>query len=502
MAKVIMVQGTMSNAGKSWVVAGLCRIFRQDGYHVAPFKSQNMALNSFITKEGLEMGRAQVMQCEAAGIEPSVQMNPILLKPTNEIGSQVILNGEVIGNFSAKEYFQKKKDFLPEIKKAYDVLAEKYDIIVIEGAGSPAEINLKKDDIVNMGMAELADAPVILIGDIDRGGVFAQLVGTMMLLEKKEQNRIKGFVINKFRGDVTLLQSGITMLEEKYQKKVLGVIPYLSIDIEDEDSLSQRFEKKEKRGLLDIAVIHFPHISNFTDFNRLEAIEGICLRYVKKTSELKWPDMIILPGTKNTIEDLLFIRQEGLESAIKKLSQKGVIVFGICGGYQMMGNLLSDPYGIEKKGTIRGMQLLPIKTIFEKEKTRTRVKGRFLTVFGDLKELSEKIFWGYEIHMGKTEIEKGQPFTQIVKENKDDQIDGVQNQNCYGTYVHGIFDAEETVQALIKALCQKKNIDCTDILKNTVNWQAYKQKQYDLLADTIRSSLDMQEIYKILEGDR
>ena len=248
MAKVIMVQGTMSNAGKSWVVAGLCRIFRQDGYHVAPFKSQNMALNSFITKEGLEMGRAQVMQCEAAGIEPSVQMNPILLKPTNEIGSQVILNGEVIGNFSAKEYFQKKKDFLPEIKKAYDVLAEKYDIIVIEGAGSPAEINLKKDDIVNMGMAELADAPVILIGDIDRGGVFAQLVGTMMLLEKKEQNRIKGFVINKFRGDVTLLQSGITMLEEKCQKKVLGVIPYLSIDIEDEDSLSQRFEKKEKRG--------------------------------------------------------------------------------------------------------------------------------------------------------------------------------------------------------------------------------------------------------------
>ncbi len=497
MANVIMIQGTMSNVGKSLLVAGLCRIFKQDGYKTAPFKSQNMALNSFITNQGLEMGRAQVMQCEAAGIEPAVQMNPILLKPTNETGSQVILNGEVLGTFSAKEYFNMKKSLLPEVKKAYDTLAKTYDIIVIEGAGSPAEINLKKDDIVNMGMAQLADAPVLLAGDIDRGGVFAQLIGTVMLLEKQEQQRIKGLIINKFRGDMALLKPGIAMLEEKCKKKVLGVVPYLSVDIEDEDSLCQRLEQKQKKGILDIAVIHFPHISNFTDFNRLEAIEGVSLRYVKKAWELKQPDMIILPGTKNTIEDLLFIRQEGLESAVKKLVQKGVIVFGICGGYQMMGKELCDPYGIEKKATIRGMELFDMKTTFEKQKTTTRVKGMFLNVLGDLKELSQKKFEGYEIHMGKTEGHRQSPFVKIAQSS---QLDGAQNGNCYGTYVHGIFDEEETAKALINALCQKKKIDSNILLKNTVNWQSYKQKQYDLLADAIRNSLDMEQIYNILKG--
>ncbi len=501
MSKVIMIQGTMSNVGKSLIVAGLCRILKQDGYSVAPFKSQNMALNSFITKEGLEMGRAQVMQCESAGIEPSVLMNPILLKPTNETGSQVILNGKAIGNYNAKEYFKKRKEFLPEIQKAYEILQKQYDVIVIEGAGSPAEINLKQNDIVNMGIAELFNAPVLLVGDIDRGGVFAQLVGTIMLLEQKEQNRIKGFIINKFRGDVTLLQSGIDFLEQKCCKKVLGVVPYMTVDIEEEDSLTERFEQKKQNAMINIAVIHLPHISNFTDFNRLEAIQGVCVYYVKKAEQLEKADMIVLPGTKNTIEDLLYIRQQGLESAVKKLAAKGTIVFGICGGYQMMGEIIVDEYGAEKKGSIKGMGLLPIRTNFQKHKTMTRVEGKFLNISGDLKALSGKHFCGYEIHMGETQIKEENCICEIIQNNKTIQKDGAVNQNCYGSYVHGIFDEQQTAKALLKALCDKKGIESEQLLQNTVNWQQYKQKQYDILAETIRNSLDMKAFYNILNGD-
>ena len=312
MAKAIMVQGTMSNAGKSLLAAGLCRIFKQDGYRVAPFKSQNMALNSFITEEGLEMGRAQVMQAEAAGIKPSVLMNPILLKPTNDVGSQVIVNGEVLGTMSARDYFKYKKKLVPDIMKAYDKLASENDIIVIEGAGSPAEINLKTEDIVNMGMAKMAKAPVLLVGDIDRGGVFAQLIGTVELLEEDEREMVKGLIINKFRGDKTILDPGVQMLEERSHIPVVGVAPYLDIQVEDEDSLTERFDRKQEVDLIDIAVIRVPRISNFTDFNPLESIPGVSLRYVQHVSELKNPDMIILPGTKNTMEDLLWMRANGL----------------------------------------------------------------------------------------------------------------------------------------------------------------------------------------------
>ena len=292
MAKAIMIQGTMSNAGKSLLAAGLCRIFKQDGYRVAPFKSQNMALNSFITEEGLEMGRAQVMQAEAAGIRPSVLMNPILLKPTNDVGSQVIVNGEVLGNMSARDYFAYKKKLIPDIMKAYDTLAAENDIIVIEGAGSPAEINLKQDDIVNMGMAKLAKAPVLLVGDIDRGGVFAQLIGTVMLLEDEEKEMVKGLIINKFRGDKTILDPGVEMLEERSGIPVVGVAPYLQIEVEDEDSLTERFDSQQEVGQIDIAVIRVPRISNFTDFNPFENIPGVSLRYVKHIHELKHPDMV------------------------------------------------------------------------------------------------------------------------------------------------------------------------------------------------------------------
>ena len=322
MAKAIMVQGTMSNAGKSLLAAGLCRIFKQDGYKVAPFKSQNMALNSFITEEGLEMGRAQVMQAEAAGIAPSVLMNPILLKPTNDVGSQVIVNGEVLGTMSARDYFRYKKKLIPDIMKAYETLAEENDIIVIEGAGSPAEINLKEEDIVNMGMAKMAKAPVLLVGDIDRGGVFAQLIGTVQLLEEEERDMVKGLIINKFRGDKTILDPGVKMLEEKSGIPVVGVAPYMQIQVEDEDSLTERFDKNQEIGQIDIAVIRTPRISNFTDFNPFESIPGVSLRYVKTPGELKSPDLILLPGTKNTMGDLKWLRESGMEAAILKESSR------------------------------------------------------------------------------------------------------------------------------------------------------------------------------------
>ena len=364
MAKAIMIQGTMSNAGKSLLAAGLCRIFKQDGYRVAPFKSQNMALNSFITEEGLEMGRAQVMQAEAAGIKPSVLMNPILLKPTNDVGSQVIVNGEVLGNMSARDYFAYKKKLIPDIMKAYDTLAAENDIIVIEGAGSPAEINLKQDDIVNMGMAKLAKAPVLLVGDIDRGGVFAQLIGTVMLLEDDEKEMVKGLIINKFRGDKTILDPGVEMLEERSGIPVVGVAPYLQIEVEDEDSLTERFDSQQEVGQIDIAVIRVPRISNFTDFNPFENIPGVSLRYVKHIHELKHPDMVILPGTKNTMGDLQWMRESGMEAAVLKLAAAGTVIFGVCGGYQMLGEILSDPDGVEAGGTMKGMGLLPMDTVF------------------------------------------------------------------------------------------------------------------------------------------
>ena len=318
MAKCIMVQGTTSNAGKSFLCAALCRIFRQDGLRAAPFKSQNMALNSFITREGLEMGRAQVMQAEAAGIEPSVRMNPILLKPVSDVGSQLIVNGVPRGNWKARDYFAYKRELIPEILEAYESLAREYDVIVIEGAGSPAEINLKDGDIVNMGLAAMVDAPVLLCGDIDRGGVFASLYGTAALLEPEERARLKGFVINKFRGDVEILRPGLSMLEERTGIPVAGVVPMVNVDLDDEDSLSQRLGNGGGVGLIDLAVIRLPKLSNFTDFNPLERIPEVSLRYVSSPAQLREPDLILLPGTKNTLDDLRWLRASGLESAIRK----------------------------------------------------------------------------------------------------------------------------------------------------------------------------------------
>ena len=511
MAKSIMIQGTMSNVGKSALAAGLCRVLKQDGYKVAPFKSQNMALNSFITKEGLEMGRAQVMQAEAAGIEPEAIMNPILLKPTNDTGSQVIINGKPIGVMAAREYYRHKKEYIPAIMDAYHELEKKYDIIVIEGAGSPAEINLKKDDIVNMGMAKLADAPVLLVGDIDRGGVFAQIAGTVMLLDEDEKERIKGTIINKFRGDVSILEPGLRMLEEKTDIPVTGVVPYFYLDLDEEDSLTERFQKKEKPGLIDLAVIRFPRISNFTDLAPLEALEEVSVRYVSSPAEFGNPDAVILPGTKNTISDLLWMRQNGLEARILKHSAQNKLVFGICGGYQMLGMEISDPTGEEYGGTVQGMGLLDTKTVFRPEKHRTRVHGTFGEMKGILKEMEGLPFEGYEIHMGKTELLEGCPMNQIhdTVKKKDRQIpdmepenrienstDGISHGNVYGTYIHGIFDKEKIVSEIVKSLAEKKGLSMEEV--EGVDLKAFKESQYDLLADTLRKHLDMKAIYQIM----
>ena len=484
-ARCIMVQGTMSGAGKSLLCAALCRIFAQDGYRVAPFKSQNMALNSFVTRDGLEMGRAQVVQAQAAGIEPDVRMNPILLKPSSDVGSQVIVNGEVRGQMPAAAYFKMKKSLIPDILAAYNSLAEDVDIIVIEGAGSPAEINLKADDIVNMGLARLVDAPVLLAGDIDRGGVFAQLYGTVALLEPDERARIKGLIINKFRGDVEILRPGLAMLEEKTHLPVLGVVPYLKVDIEDEDSLSERLDADKAVKPLDLAIVRLPHISNFTDFMPLEQHPLLGVRYVQNARTLGTPDLILLPGTKNTIDDLLWLRQCGLETALLKLAAKGTPVLGVCGGYQMLGQQLDDPTGSEsgRPQTLRGLGLLPTRTVFSEQKRRAQVKATVAAAPFAGAELE-----GYEIHTGVTEAE-GEPFAHYPDGGREGCVQG----NVFGTYLHGLFDTGTLTEALAGWLCRRKGIDPSDAA--LIPMEEYRRQQFDILADGVRGALDMDAVY-------
>lgn len=497
MAKAIMVQGTASNAGKSLIAAALCRIFKQDGYRVAPFKSQNMALNSFITADGLEMGRAQVVQAEAAGISPDVRMNPILLKPTSDVGSQVILNGIATGNRTAREYWGDKKALIPVVQQAYESLAAEYDIIVIEGAGSPAEINLKADDIVNMGMAKLANAPVLLVGDIDRGGVFASLYGTVKLMEPDEQERIRALVINKFRGDVEILRPGLDMLEELTGKPVAGVVPYAKLDIDDEDSLSERLEHTGGPALLDFAVIRLPRLSNFTDFAALSRIPGVGVRYVDSPKQLEGADLILLPGTKNTMGDLKWLRESGMEAQILKLHAAGTVVFGVCGGYQMMGQRISDPENSEGGGAMRGMELLPTETVFRADKTTVQARGRIGNIEGVLSALSGTETTGYEIHMGDTKLLSGAKPLQLLWRGDKQLEDGCQAANAYGTYLHGVFDDAAVASHLIKALAAHKGVTLDT---EACDAARYKEEQYDKLAAIVRNALDMELVYRILEG--
>ena len=513
-ARCIMVQGTMSDSGKSVLCAALCRIFKQDGYKTAPFKSQNMALNSYITGDGLEMGRAQVMQAEAAGAEPDARMNPVLLKPSSDTGSQLIVLGEVRGQMDAMEYHRFKPNLIPEVMNAFNTLREENDIIVIEGAGSPAEINLADNDIVNMGFARMADAPVILVGDIDRGGVFAQLYGTVELIDPDDKARIKGLVINKFRGDGEILKTGLEMLEEKTGIPVLGVIPMMDVDLDDEDSLAPRLRRKSGESPLDIAVIRLPRLSNFTDFNALDQLSFSAVRYVESADELGNPDMIIIPGTKSTTADLLWMRQNGIESEILKFASRGGVVLGVCGGYQMLGETLDDPDGNEGEVPhLKGMGLLPTHTRFTADKSRTRVRGR-VTWGGGSEDDREKPagdetgdagdcgyrldgieIEGYEIHMGVTRVE-GEAFC-ILDNGK---TDGCHRGNVMGTYLHGLFDTGELAEGIIGWLCSRKGIDPGKL--HVIPRDEYVQQQYDKLADYVRKSLDVKAVYDIIGEEK
>lgn len=495
-AKPIMIQGTMSNVGKSLITTALCRIFLQDGHSVAPFKSQNMALNSYITPDGFEIGRAQAAQAEAAGLEADVRMNPILLKPTKDNFSQVVLNGEVYGNIKATDYFKSKKDFIPHILKAYESLAAENDIIVIEGAGSPAEINLNDNDIVNMGLAEMLFAPVILAADIDRGGVFATLYGTVSLLENYKKY-FKGAIINKFRGDLSLLSPAFESFERLIQMPILGVIPHIEIDIDDEDSLSCTFgEVVPKKSDIDIAVIRLPHISNFTDFKAFSVIEGVSVRYISKADNAVFPDILIIPGTKNTISDLGWLKKTNLDKLIINFAATGKPLIGICGGYQMMCKKISDPLNMEGGGTVSGLGLLDAETIFEHNKVRTRITGSFNEIEGYFSCLNGLNFKGYEIHMGKTF--SIYPPASILRDEKGlIKNDGVAFNNILGTYTHGIFDEANIAEALINMECERKGIEKKKSPYG--NYNVYKEEQYDKLAEITRNVLNINKIYEIIE---
>ncbi|MBD2779855.1 cobyric acid synthase [Xenorhabdus szentirmaii] len=504
----LMIQGTASDVGKSVLVAGFCRLFSQDGYRCSPFKSQNMALNSGITADGKEMGRAQIVQAEAAGIAPDVRMNPVLLKPTSDCKAQVIFMGEVMCSMNAVEYHEYKPQLLRQILDAYNGLAAGTDIMVLEGAGSPAEINLRDRDIVNMGMAELVDAPVILVADIDRGGAFASIYGTLALLAPEERARIKGVIINKFRGDLSLLKSGINQIEALTQVPVLGVLPWLDLDLEDEDSVALQVGKYGQPGPiqktgnhLNIAVIQYPHISNFTDFKALAAQQDVCLRYISEPSGLQDADLIILPGSKNTLSDLAWLKIQGIDQAIIRAHQKAIPIIGICGGYQMLGKQIVDT--VESGLTqMTGLGLLDIETQFFNKKQTAQVRGIVMPALSGVLHLcSEQPIAGYEIHMGLTQLGVlATPFAKMHLRNGEEKIwfDGAVSQDgsVMGSYLHGLFDQDLFARSLLNQLHMHKG---NPPLKNiTFNYVQHKEKQFNILADSMRENLDIGRIYQLM----
>ena len=496
--KVIMLQGTGSSVGKSMLCAALCRIFRQDGLKVAPFKSQNMALNSFATKEGLEMGRAQVVQAQAAGVEPSADMNPILLKPTSDRKSQVICLGRPIGNMTAVEYHHYKPKLRELVKQTYDRLEAQHDVVVIEGAGSPAEINLKEGDLVNMWMAEAADAPVLLVGDIDRGGVFASLYGTVMLLEPQERARIRGLVVNKFRGDVAILEPGLRMIEEKVGIPVVGVIPWTDADIEDEDSVSERLTAMSGHGEIQVVVARLKHISNFTDFQALSLHPGVTLSYARRPRDFENADIIILPGTKNTIDDLIDLKNRDMIAPILRHARAGKLLVGVCGGYQMLGMLLKDPHGVESAAPeVAGLGLLDMAVTFEPEKRTVQARGTVTGAVDWLKDLEGTKIEGYEIHSGVNAFGADTRFWLGP--------DGACNAagNVLGTYLHGLFDDGALADALVRRARTLKGLPGESLSpeQTAVNMRAYREAQFDKLAGVVRENLDMEKVYRILKGE-
>ncbi len=499
MAKKIMFQGTGSTVGKSLLVAALCRILNDEGYKVAPFKSQNMALNSFITKDGKEMGRAQVVQAEAARVEPDVSMNPILLKPTSYVGSQIILNGQVYKNMKASEYFTQKDFLIPHIQRAYNELNQNYDVIVIEGAGSPAEINLRSRDIVNMGLAEIVDTDVILIGDVDKGGVFASIYGTYMLLSESEQKRIKGFVINKFRGDVSLLIPGVKMLEEKIGIPCVGVVPFIeNLKIDDEDSVSERlFQRTDKP--IKVGVVRLPYMSNFSDFTVFDMESDVSLEYVTAEEEIEACDLLIIPGSKNTIFDMKYLIKNKINQSIYRFHKMGKPIVGICGGFQILGNSISDPEGVESVDqTVNGLGLLNVETVMAAEKTTVQSEAILINDYYHAGTKDMKV-GGYEIHMGQT-TPLGDEIQSFALNSKG-QIDGCIDASgkVMGTYFHGIFDNDNFRKAVLDKIRAEKGLENGGA---DVSFEALKDREYDRLASHVKEHVDMTLINQFLNESR
>jgi adenosylcobyric acid synthase len=497
-ARAIMVLGTSSHVGKSLLTAALCRIFAQQGYSVAPFKSQNMSLNSAATIEGLEIGRAQALQAEAAGIAPSVHMNPVLIKPSGDCSSQVMVRGKIWGQISAADYHQRRvEELMPIVRESYQTLASAYQVVVLEGAGSPAEINLKQHDIANMRMAEMADAKCLLVGDIDRGGVFASLLGTVELLDPPERERIRGFCINKFRGDLSLLEPGLRMMEERLGKPCLGVVPYLpALALEEEDSVGlpaiarggwPTREPAPDRSLR-IAVVALPSFSNFTDFDSLRAEPSVELLFCRAPELLANADIVILPGSKQTMGDLEWMRAHKIDQAVQHHS--GLVV-GICGGMQMLGQEIADPSGIEQQGRMVGLGLLPIRTIMQDRKVTRLGTGAIEGNSLFHHPLVEKQIAGYEIHVGKTSyLDEAEPFATLASGEPDGCVNA--DRRIFGTYLHGIFDEDSFRHQFVTAARAFHHLGSPSALNP---WKLQRQESLDRLARQVSESLDMQRIF-------
>lgn len=503
LARTIMVQGTGSHVGKSVLVAALCRIFRQDGYSVAPFKAQNMALNSFVTRDGGEMGRSQVVQAQAAGTEPDVDMNPVLLKPTADTSSQVIVHGRPVGNMSAFSYhLDYVNKVWPAIVESFERLSRRYEIIVLEGAGGPAEVNLQERDVVNMRAARLAGAPVLLAADIDKGGALAAVVGTLELLRPEDRPLVKGTVINKFRGDKKLLQPALDFLEEKTGVPVVGVVPYFTLQIPEEDTVNSELRPARPAGpAVEIAVLHLPHISNFTDFDPLEQEPDVHLRYVRPGEKIGRPDLVIIPGSKNTIGDLVRLRQNGWDREILSLAAAGVPVAGICGGYQMLGKKVADPEKVEStRGEEEGLGLLDVTTVFRPEKTTWQAAGEVLPAGGLLAASRGQAVTGYEIHMGESYRGPGAvPAFLLRRENGagEQVLDGAVAANglVFGTYLHGLFDADGFRRTFLNQLRARKNLPPLPV---QYSFCGSREWTFNELARLVRENLDMDYVYRLL----
>ena len=497
MARALMVQGTASNVGKSILVTALCRILRQEGLRVAPFKAQNMSLNAYVTLDGGEIGRAQGVQAEAAGASATVDMNPVLLKPKGESVAQVVIHGRPVGDFSAQGY---RKEYLEvawaAVEESFARLRNRYDVIVIEGAGSPAEVNLRERDIANMRVAVLAGAPVILIADIDRGGVFAQLVGTLQLLPPEEAVRVRAFVINKFRGDLSILEPGLRFLEEETGRPVLGVLPYLpGLGVAAEDSVSLQAGIVRPEAQLEIAVVRLPRIANFDDFDPLLLEPDVSLRFVHRPSLLGTPDLLVLPGTKNTVADLRWLFESGWAEVIRRRAAGGMPVLGVCGGYQMLGKEISDPEGLEDEaGTFPGLRLLDTVTVFRPGKVTVRRRG-VVAGTGMLGGLTGVRVDGYEIHAGETFLGTGAAAVFFLERNGGEVTEGASQGAVWGTYLHGLFESDGFRRGFLNLLRQQRGLPPADF---GISYARHKEASFDRLAAAVREHLRLGEIYRWL----